>query len=64
LFVGGTRDPVLFMTPPSVMEGWLEDHRGDLLVEGAGHWVQQQSPDEVNAALLAFLDGLDLRGVA
>lgn len=24
-------------------------------VEGAGHWIQQERPDEVNAALIAFL---------
>ena len=24
---------------------------------GAGHWIQQERPDEVNAALLAFLKG-------
>ena len=27
-------------------------------VEGSGHWVQQERPDEVNAALLAFLGAL------
>jgi pimeloyl-ACP methyl ester carboxylesterase len=27
-------------------------------VEGAGHWVQQESPAEVNAALIGFLDAL------
>jgi pimeloyl-ACP methyl ester carboxylesterase len=60
LFIGGSRDPVLIMTPPSIGADRLADHRGDVLVDGAGHWVQQQSPTEVNAALLAFLDGLDL----
>jgi len=29
-----------------------------LLIEGAGHWIQQERPDEVNAALLEFLKGL------
>jgi pimeloyl-ACP methyl ester carboxylesterase len=29
-----------------------------VLIEGAGHWVQQEKPDEVNAALLDFLQGL------
>jgi pimeloyl-ACP methyl ester carboxylesterase len=24
-------------------------------IEGAGHWVQQERPDEVNRILLAFL---------
>jgi pimeloyl-ACP methyl ester carboxylesterase len=56
LFIGGAADPVLMMTPPSVMDGWLEDHRGTVLVDGAGHWVQQEKPDEVNPALVDFVD--------
>ena len=55
LFIGGTADPVLLMTPPATMDGWVTDHRGNVLVEGAGHWVQQERPEEVNAALLDFL---------
>jgi pimeloyl-ACP methyl ester carboxylesterase len=55
LFIGGGADPVLLMSPPSTMDGWVTDHRGDLIVPGAGHWVQQQSPDEVNAALVEFI---------
>lgn len=62
LFVGGGDDPVLNMTPPAVAEGWLDDHRGDVIVPGAGHWVQQEDPEAVNAALLRFLDSLDLPG--
>ena len=46
------------------MDGSLDDHRGTVLVDGAGHWVQQERPDEVNAALLDFLAGLDLATVA
>jgi pimeloyl-ACP methyl ester carboxylesterase len=60
LFVGGAIDPVLMMTPPSVGAGFLTDHRGDVLISGAGHWVQQEKPDEVNATLIEFLDGLEL----
>lgn len=30
----------------------------EVLIEGAGHWLQQERPDEVNAELLAFLAGL------
>ena len=56
LFVGGSDDPVLLMTPPAVMDGWLTDDRGRVIVDGAGHWVQQEKPDEVNAALLRFID--------
>jgi len=60
LFIGGALDPVLLMSPPAAAEAWLTDHRGTVLVEGAGHWVQQQSPREVNAALLDFIAGLGL----
>jgi pimeloyl-ACP methyl ester carboxylesterase len=56
LFVGGALDPVLLMSPPAAAHGSLTDHRGDVLVPGAGHWVQQESADEVNAALVGFLD--------
>jgi pimeloyl-ACP methyl ester carboxylesterase len=62
LFIGGRGDPVLLMTPPAVMEGWLTDHRGDVLVDGAGHWVQQEKPDEVNAALVEFVDAVRREG--
>jgi pimeloyl-ACP methyl ester carboxylesterase len=55
LFIGGSDDPVLLMSPPAIMDGWLDDPRGVVLVEGAGHWVQQERPDEVNAALLDFI---------
>ena len=58
LFVGGVLDPVLVMTPPAISEGWLTDHRGDVLIDDAGHWVQQEKPDEVNAALVGFLDSI------
>jgi pimeloyl-ACP methyl ester carboxylesterase len=55
LFIGGAFDPVLMMTPPTVMDGWLDDHRGNVIVDGAGHWVQQEKPAEVNAALVDFI---------
>ncbi len=58
LFIGGAQDPVLVMMPVTTMDGWLEDHRGTVLVDDAGHWVQQEKPAEVNAALLTFLKGL------
>ena len=58
LFIGGALDPVLLMSPPAMAEGWLTDHRGDVFVDDAGHWVQQEKPDEVNAALVGFLDSI------
>jgi pimeloyl-ACP methyl ester carboxylesterase len=64
LFVGGALDPVLMMTPPGVGDADLADHRGNVIVDGAGHWVQQEKPDEVNAALLGFLADVHDDGAA
>lgn len=55
LFLAGADDDMLTLHPPGAMHGWLDDHRGTLLIEGARHWVHQEKPDEVNAALLAFI---------
>lgn len=56
--IGGAADPVLAITPPSVQDGWLDDDRGVTVIPAVGHWVQQEAPAEVNAALLEFLSGL------
>jgi epoxide hydrolase A/B len=55
MFLTGSRDPVRLFMRDSAMDGWVTDLRERVVVEGAGHWVQQQCPDEVNAALLRFL---------
>ena len=34
------------------------DLRFSTIIDGAGHWVQQEAPREVNAALLEFLASL------
>ena len=54
-FLGGKADPVLLMSPPDGMTAWCDEFRGITLVDGAGHWVQQEKPSEVNEALLGFL---------
>ncbi|HSR22559.1 MAG TPA: alpha/beta hydrolase [Candidatus Eisenbacteria bacterium] len=59
LFVAGAGDPVLAMMPAEGMEAWVTDLRGMVVVAGAGHWVQQERPAEVNEALARFLAGLD-----
>jgi pimeloyl-ACP methyl ester carboxylesterase len=59
LFVAGDRDPVIRMSPPDVMDDWVPDLRGKTILPGAGHWIQQERPAEVNAALLEFLAGLN-----
>jgi len=58
MFLTGELDPVRRFMPAEAMRGWVTDLRADIVVPGAGHWVQQQEPDAVNAALLEFLAGL------
>jgi pimeloyl-ACP methyl ester carboxylesterase len=56
-FITGSLDPVRLMMPGAVeaMAELLPDFRGATVVEGAGHWVQQERPAETNVALLSFL---------
>lgn len=56
-FIGGTKDPVLVMDATGLdrMRNELPDYRGAALIEGAGHWTQQEKPGEFNDALLGFL---------
>jgi pimeloyl-ACP methyl ester carboxylesterase len=61
LFLAGARDAVIEMGGPRAlerMEAHVPDLRGAHLLEGAGHFVQMERPDEVNARLLAFLRSL------
>lgn len=61
-FIGGARDPVRHMIPGSDMYAdpgaACADFRGSTIVDGAGHWVHQEAPDAVNAALEEFLASL------
>jgi pimeloyl-ACP methyl ester carboxylesterase len=56
-FIGGSRDAVTAGRPGYVesMERALPQHRGTIIIEGAGHWIQQEAPSEFTAALLQFL---------
>ncbi len=54
LFLTGERDPVRKFMPAAVMEGWVADLRQHV-IPGAGHWLQQQAPQEVTDHLLAWL---------
>jgi pimeloyl-ACP methyl ester carboxylesterase len=58
LFLTGELDPVRRFMPAEAMRGWVSDLRAQVVVPGAGHWVQQQAPGAVNAALLEFLGGI------
>lgn len=58
LFLTGELDLVRNFMPAAAMNGWVTDLRREVIVPGAGHWVQQQAPEAVNAALLEFLGEL------
>lgn len=58
LFLTGELDPVRQFMPAEAMRGWVTDMRAEVVIGGAGHWVQQERPDEVNAALLEFVGGV------
>jgi pimeloyl-ACP methyl ester carboxylesterase len=60
-FIAGTRDLVIANRPGYVesMEHSLPDHRRSVLLEGIGHWTQQEAPEEFNSALLAMIGDLD-----
>jgi pimeloyl-ACP methyl ester carboxylesterase len=59
LFIAGSRDSVITgligAKRIADMERVLPGLTGKLIIDGAGHWVQQERADEVNAALIAFL---------
>lgn len=55
LFLTGERDPVRRFMPASAMAGWVTDLRAEVVVPGAGHWVNQEAPAAVDAALLGWL---------
>jgi pimeloyl-ACP methyl ester carboxylesterase len=61
-FVAGSRDPVRNFVPGVDMYdhagAFCDDFRGATIIEGIGHWVQQEAPEATNAALEAFVDGL------
>jgi len=56
----GDRDPVRHYAGPqeAAQQEWLTDLRGQIVLPGAGHWLQQERANEVNAALTEFLRGL------
>jgi pimeloyl-ACP methyl ester carboxylesterase len=63
MFFGGDRDPVVNWFDPAalreIMTPAVRDLRSFTLIEGAGHWIQQERPEETNAALIAFARSVD-----
>jgi pimeloyl-ACP methyl ester carboxylesterase len=59
LFIAGSNDSVITgligAKRVADMERVLPNLKQKLIIDGAGHWIQQERADEVNAALIAFL---------
>jgi pimeloyl-ACP methyl ester carboxylesterase len=62
LFIAGSRDGVLrFPAAQAQLEAFpktLPGLRGSHILDGAGHWIQGERPEEVNRLLLEFLKEL------
>ena len=58
LFIAGTADPVLAFTRRDRVGEVVTGPYREVLIDGAGHWLQQERPDAVTAALLEFLGDL------
>jgi pimeloyl-ACP methyl ester carboxylesterase len=57
LVIWGERDPALLVGLTRGLERWIPDMRLEIL-EGAGHWVPYERPEEVNALIRGFVDGV------
>jgi pimeloyl-ACP methyl ester carboxylesterase len=61
LFVAGEHDAVITMYRHAFdrLEETMPNLTKKVLLAGAGHWIQQERPVEVNRLLLEFLAGLN-----
>ena len=61
LFIAGELDGVIVMSRNAFdnLESAIPNLSKKILVPGAGHWIQQERPQRVNASLLKFLGTLD-----
>ena len=60
-YMGGSTDLIAGNTPEAIssMQQALGDLRHCEIIEGAGHWLQQERPLEINQALLNFINSLN-----
>jgi pimeloyl-ACP methyl ester carboxylesterase len=62
LFIAGSRDGVLYFPQSRAhIEAYprtLPQCRGSHIIDGAGHWIQQERAEETNRLLIEFLRGL------
>jgi len=63
LFLAGEKDMVIRGANAEALKGLMsgatEDLRDVVIIPGIGHWVQQESPEETNEAVLNFLKSLE-----
>ncbi len=55
LFVGGTEDATLAYTPRHRAREVVTGEYREVMIDGAGHWLTEEKPDEVSRVLLEFL---------
>lgn len=59
MYIGGERDPARYLVPG--FDRYIDpiprctDQRGVHVLEGVGHWIQQEAPETVNRLILEFL---------
>jgi pimeloyl-ACP methyl ester carboxylesterase len=58
LMITAELDIVLRPEMANGMQTWVPNLRKTVLIEGSGHWTQQEKPEEVNRAMLEFLADL------
>ena len=60
LFIAGDRDGVITGSRAAVdaLPQTVPKLQASILLEGCGHWTQQERPEEVNRAILEFLETL------
>ena len=60
IFIAGASDWGIYQSPGAferMQSSACADFRGAHLLKGAGHWVQQERPDETAGLLIDFLGG-------
>jgi pimeloyl-ACP methyl ester carboxylesterase len=55
LFIFGEQDFAILPETVRGLERYIDAYYRELRIPDSGHWVQNEAPDEVNAALLEFL---------
>ena len=63
IFIAGDRDGVIRnRAGVDQMDTSVPNIKAKVIIPGAGHWTQQERPDEVNGALIGFFKGQQFSG--